>query len=144
MSWSRCRSIPLPTCPTPLIRCADKGSIWFVYRTRNLAGSSFPSIAKAAQRAKIPVFGFLGAIAPQGAAVVLSRDYYDMALDAGQLAARVIRGESPAKIPLHQCARIAYWSTGGGRGVRTQVAGELSANRRRGASSSFRRARDIE
>lgn len=67
----------------------------------NLAGSSFPSIAKAAQRAKLPVFGFLGAIAPQGAAVVLSRDYYEMALDAGQLAARVIRGESPTKIPLH-------------------------------------------
>lgn len=71
----------------------------------NLAGSSFPSIAKAAQRAKLPVFGFLGAIAPQGAAVVLSRDYYDMALDAGQLAARVIRGESPTKIPLHQARK---------------------------------------
>lgn len=71
----------------------------------NLAGSSFPSIAKAAQRAKVPVFGFLGAIAPQGAAVVLSRDYYDMALDAGQMAARVIRGESPTKIPLHQARK---------------------------------------
>lgn len=71
----------------------------------NLAGASFPSIARAAQRAKIPVFGFLGAIASQGAAVVLTRDYYDMALDAGRLAARVMRGEEPAKIPLQQARK---------------------------------------
>ena len=68
----------------------------------NLAGSCYPSIAKAARRAKLPVFGFLGTIAPQGAVVVLTRDYHAMAFDAGQLAARVIRGESPANIPLHQ------------------------------------------
>jgi ABC-type uncharacterized transport system substrate-binding protein len=68
----------------------------------NLAGSSFPTIVQPANRAKIPVFGFLGAVANHGAVVVLTRDYYDMALDAGQIAARVIRGEKPADIPLHQ------------------------------------------
>jgi ABC-type uncharacterized transport system substrate-binding protein len=67
----------------------------------NLAGASFSSIAKAAQRAKLPVFAFLAALAPQGASVVISRDFYDMAVDAGRLAARIIRGEDPAKIPLH-------------------------------------------
>jgi putative tryptophan/tyrosine transport system substrate-binding protein len=68
----------------------------------NLAGSSFPTIVQSANRAKIPVFGFLGSIASQGAVVVLTRDYYDMGVDSGQIAARVMRGEKPAVVPLHQ------------------------------------------
>ncbi len=68
----------------------------------NLAGSSFPSIVRAAQRAKIPVFGFLGSIASQGASVVLTRDYFDMGSDAGELAAKVLRGEKPAEIHFHK------------------------------------------
>jgi putative tryptophan/tyrosine transport system substrate-binding protein len=34
---------------------------------------------------------------------VLTRDYYDMGIDSGRIAARVIRGEPPAAIPFHQC-----------------------------------------
>lgn len=68
----------------------------------NLAGSSFPTIIQATKRAKIPVFGFLGGMAPQGAVVVLTRDYHDMGHDSGQIAARVMRGEKPAAIRLHQ------------------------------------------
>jgi ABC-type uncharacterized transport system substrate-binding protein len=68
----------------------------------NLIGSSFPSISQAARKARLPVFTFLGSTAKQGASVVLSRDYYEMGIDAGQLAARVMRGQSPASIPLHQ------------------------------------------
>ena len=68
----------------------------------NLAGSSFPTIVQSAKRAKVPVFGFLGSMASQGAVVVLTRDYHDMGHDSGQIAARVMRGEKPAAIPLHQ------------------------------------------
>ena len=68
----------------------------------NLAGSSFPTIVQSAKKAKVPVFGFLGSMAPQGAVVVLTRDYHDMGADSGQIAARVMRGEKPAAIPLHQ------------------------------------------
>ncbi len=68
----------------------------------NLAGSSFPTIVQSAKRAKIPVFGFLGGMASQGAVVVLTRDYHDMGHDSGQIAARVMRGEKPAAIPLQQ------------------------------------------
>lgn len=68
----------------------------------NLAGSSFPTIVQSAKRAKIPVFAFLGGMAPQGAVVVLTRDYHDMGFDSGAIAARVMRGEKPAAIPLHQ------------------------------------------
>ena len=68
----------------------------------NLAGSSFPTIVQSAKKANIPVFGFLGSMASQGAVVVLTRDYHDMGHDSGQIAARVMRGEKPAVIPLHQ------------------------------------------
>ncbi len=66
----------------------------------NLVVSAFPSIAKAARQARLPVFGFFSSITKQGALLAWSRDYYDMGRDGGTLAARVIRGESPAKIPL--------------------------------------------
>jgi ABC-type uncharacterized transport system substrate-binding protein len=69
----------------------------------NLAASSYPTIAQTAARAKIPIFGFLGSMAKKGAVVVLTRDYYDMGVDSGQIAARVIRGEPPESIPFHQC-----------------------------------------
>lgn len=66
----------------------------------NLAISSFPSVALPARRSKMPIFGFAGSMSKPGAMVVLARDYFDMGHSAGGIAARVIRGESPAKIPL--------------------------------------------
>jgi len=65
----------------------------------NLTASSFPSIAQAAKRARLPVFAFLSSLAKQGASVVVSRDYADGGREAALMAARVMRGESPAKIP---------------------------------------------
>ncbi len=65
----------------------------------NLLGSSFSSIAQAARRAKLPVFGFLSTQARQGAVVVVARDYYDGGPEAGRLAVRVMRGEDPASLP---------------------------------------------
>jgi len=53
----------------------------------------------------VPVFGFLGSMASQGAVVVLTRDYRDMGSDSGQIAARVMRGEKPATLPLQQCRK---------------------------------------
>lgn len=68
--------------------------------TANLTAATFPSVVQATNRAKLPVFGFLGSLSDQGAAVCVARDYYDMGHDAGGLAARVLRGEKPASIPL--------------------------------------------
>lgn len=65
----------------------------------NLTAASFPSIAQAARRAKIPVFAFQSNQAYEGASVVVARDYYDGGREAALLAARVMRGESPAGIP---------------------------------------------
>jgi ABC-type uncharacterized transport system substrate-binding protein len=65
----------------------------------NLTAAAFAGIAQAAKRARVPVFAYQKAQAHEGAAVVLARDYYDAGREAGAIAARVIRGESPAKIP---------------------------------------------
>ena len=65
----------------------------------NLTAAAFPSIAAAANKAKLPIFAFQSSQARYGAAVVLARDYGDAGREAGLLAARVMRGENPAKIP---------------------------------------------
>ena len=51
------------------------------------------------RRARIPVFAFQKVQAAEGAALVLSRDYEDAGRAAGLMAARIIRGETPASMP---------------------------------------------
>ena len=65
----------------------------------NLTAASFPSIVRAAEGARIPVFAFQSNQAYEGASVVVARDYYDGGREAAHLAARVMRGENPANIP---------------------------------------------
>ena len=66
----------------------------------NLTASAFGSISEAARRAHIPVFAFQKSQAIGGAMVVVARDYRDSGRHAAHLAARIMRGESPARIPL--------------------------------------------
>jgi ABC-type uncharacterized transport system substrate-binding protein len=66
----------------------------------NLTASAFGSISEAARRNGIPVFAFQKSQAIGGAMVVVARDYHDSGRLAAQLAARIIRGENPSKIPL--------------------------------------------
>jgi putative ABC transport system substrate-binding protein len=73
----------------------------FCLPTANMTAASFPSIVQATNRARIPVFVFLSGLLEQGATAVVARDYYDMGHAAGNLAARVIRGEKPGAIPFH-------------------------------------------
>ena len=65
----------------------------------NLTTVAFASITQAALRYRVPVFGALSSNSHDGAAVVVARDYYDGGLAAGTMAARIMRGESPASIP---------------------------------------------
>lgn len=65
----------------------------------NLTAAAFASIARPAERARVPVFGFLSSDFGNGAAVVVARDYFDGGREAGLLAARIMRGERPAAIP---------------------------------------------
>lgn len=65
----------------------------------NLSVSAFPSIAQPAMRAKVPIFAFQSGQAQQSVLTV-ARDYHESGREAGKMAARVMRGESPARIPL--------------------------------------------
>ncbi len=86
----------LITLSTPTLQAA-------LQRARNLpivfTYASFPSIAQAARRTKLPIFAFQSSQAHAGAIVVLARDYADGGREAGLLAARIMRGENPATIP---------------------------------------------
>ena len=74
----------------------------------NLTGGSFASIAQAAKRAKIPLMSFAAGQAKQGAFMTISRDYFDGGVSSAEIAVRVLRGESPAKIPFHLVTHIQY------------------------------------
>jgi len=71
----------------------------------NLTASAFGSIADAGRKAHIPIFAFQKTQAIGGAVVVIARDYKDSGRHAAHLAARIIRGENPAKIPLEDFAK---------------------------------------
>lgn len=73
----------------------------------NLTASAFGSIGEAARRAHLPVFAFQKSQAIGGAMVVIARDYKDSGRHAAHLAARIIRGESPKKIPLEDFAKTS-------------------------------------
>jgi ABC-type uncharacterized transport system substrate-binding protein len=66
----------------------------------NLTASAFGSISEAARRAHMPVFAFQKSQAIGGAMVVVARDYQDSGRLAAHLAARIMRGEDPKRIPL--------------------------------------------
>ena len=65
----------------------------------NLHGAAFPTIIGTAKRAHIPVFGFSSDQTKSGAVLTLANDHEDGGRESALIAARVIRGESPARIP---------------------------------------------
>ena len=73
----------------------------------NLTASAFGSISEAARRAHLPVFAFQKSQAVGGAMVVVARDYNESGRHAAHLAARIIRGERPAKIPLEDFGKTS-------------------------------------
>jgi ABC-type uncharacterized transport system substrate-binding protein len=74
----------------------------------NLTGASFASIAQATQRGRVPLMAFASAQVKNGAFMAVSRDFYDGGLASGQIAARVLLGESPARIPFQPVETIKY------------------------------------
>lgn len=72
----------------------------------NLSAAGFPTIARAASQARLPVFACQGAAVKQGAVLALARDYYDAGRETALKAAQVVRGESPARIPFAPPTKI--------------------------------------
>jgi ABC-type uncharacterized transport system substrate-binding protein len=73
----------------------------------NLTASAFGSISEAARRAHVPIFAFQKSQAIGGAMVVVARDYKDSGRHAAHLAARIVRGEDPSKIPLEDFGKTS-------------------------------------
>ncbi len=74
----------------------------------NLTGGSFASIAQAAKRARVPLIGFASGQAKSGAFMTVSRDFFDGGVASAEIAARVLRGESPARIPFQLFEGLKY------------------------------------
>jgi ABC-type uncharacterized transport system substrate-binding protein len=74
----------------------------------NLIASSFPAIMEASRRTGLPVITFSPAAAEFGAMMIIARDYYDTGVESGQMAARVLRGESTADIPFTTSSMLSY------------------------------------
>jgi ABC-type uncharacterized transport system substrate-binding protein len=74
----------------------------------NLTGASFASVAQATQRARVPLMAFASAQVKNGAFMAVSRDFYDGGVASGQMAAQVLRGESPARMPFQLVQTIKY------------------------------------
>jgi ABC-type uncharacterized transport system substrate-binding protein len=71
----------------------------------NQSAAGFPAIARAAAQAHLPLFTCHGFAIKQGAAVVLTRDYYRVGRQTALKLERVVRGESPASIPFSPPSR---------------------------------------
>ena len=65
----------------------------------NLCVACFTSILSAAERARLPLFSLVSVQARQGSVLAVARDYEEIGREAARVAVRVLRGESPAKIP---------------------------------------------
>jgi ABC-type uncharacterized transport system substrate-binding protein len=74
----------------------------------NLTGGSFASIAQAARRARLPLMGFASGQAKSGAFMTVSRDFFDGGVASAEIAARILRGESAARIPFQLVEKLKY------------------------------------
>jgi ABC-type uncharacterized transport system substrate-binding protein len=80
----------------------------FMQIADNLSSSTFSAIVQASDRLEKPLFAFDGSQAGRGPAVILARDYHDAGREAGQLAARVMRGSDPAGMPFRLVERVNF------------------------------------
>jgi ABC-type uncharacterized transport system substrate-binding protein len=71
----------------------------------NLSNATFPAIARACDTAKTPLFTFSPTLVKRGAVLGLGTDFAENGREAGLLAAEVIRGAEPSRIPFRATTR---------------------------------------
>jgi len=76
--------------------------------TDNLIASGFPALMSSARRSHLPVVTYSPTVADMGPMFIIARDYYDNGVESGQIAARVLRGESTADIPFLSVPKLNY------------------------------------
>jgi len=72
----------------------------------NQSSSGFTAIARAAVRARKPLFSFIESGVRQGAAVGVTISYHQAGYEAAMMVARIMRGESPASIPFARPGQV--------------------------------------
>jgi ABC-type uncharacterized transport system substrate-binding protein len=73
----------------------------------NLHTAAFPALVAACRSARVPLLGLNSwTQAGQGAVVAVCRDRAEEGREVGLLAARVLRGESPASMPYRSLPRV--------------------------------------
>jgi ABC-type uncharacterized transport system substrate-binding protein len=78
----------------------------FCQLSDGLTNASFPAIARACESTKMPLFSFASGQITVGAVLTVGSDYEDNGREAGLLAARVVRGESPTGLPFQSSKRV--------------------------------------
>ena len=75
------------------------GKVDLIYApTDNTVASAFPSVAKVANDAKLPLFAGDNDMVKQGAAFGLGVNYSDLGHQTGKIVVRILKGESPGAI----------------------------------------------
>lgn len=72
----------------------------------NQSSSGFTAIARAAVRARKPLFSFIESGVRQGAAVGVTMSYHQAGYEAAMMVARIMRGESPTTIPFARPGQV--------------------------------------
>lgn len=71
----------------------------------NAAHAGFPALMKAAKGCKVPVFSPAPFEVMQGATAAFYPDFQEGGVEAGKMIARILHGESPAKIPFFRLTK---------------------------------------
>lgn len=71
----------------------------------NLISPGFSNMVETARNGKVPIFGFEVGTVRQGAVAALSRDYDQAGQDSAGFALRILKGESPAGIPIQMVSK---------------------------------------
>jgi len=74
----------------------------------NLTASCISSIIKAAENARLPMYGFVTKLMSQGVMAVVARDYHQAGYDAGVMVRQILDGTSPAEIPFQLVTRTHF------------------------------------
>ncbi len=99
----------------------------------NLSNSCFPAIVRACETAKMPLFSFATPQIKRGALLAVGADYIENGKQAAALAAEVIRGRDPSRIPFRPSSKVR-------RGLNLDVAKKLGISI---PSSWIQRADDV-
>ncbi|KXS49252.1 ABC transporter substrate-binding protein [Halanaerobium congolense] len=77
--------------------------------TDNIIVSAMPTVLQIAHNRKVPVFASENNSVEQGAVATLGIDYYQLGRQTGSMAARILNGSDPAKMPVESSKELKLY-----------------------------------